>query len=493
MKKAHTHYDNLKVARNAPIEVIRAAFKTLSQKYHPDKNAGDEAHKIMLLINAAYDVLSDPEKRQQHDAWILQQEQALDPPEQEPPRQSTGAGDVNGAYFSQHGQPSEVMFRSLSTDTRHRLIQRVLSTRGDVVAFPLDRVGWKYCYVVILLCWFFFLFHASGDSRWSFDASAIYAALTLIAAFLLGVNLVWIYRWHTSPLKSMLLITPLYLIKTQLDRIAYWPIWAVGEMKATHSFSNGSYRYTYLEILLNREWCTFAISPESAYANLCLALAEKRSALQSAIAARNLDYILANDDFGAEQARAAVRIPKLESRDLVVVVSSLVVAAIIFMMAHHRNVGAPRPPPPSALPHNNATGAALTYSRPQLTPYGKPWPNRATYLDGAPIFETGGPSAVTIDNSRNDSDVFIRLYSLKYTNPKPVRDVFVPANGSFQITSVSVGTYDIRYRLLSSGVLLRSDPITLRQDDRTYSNVTVTLYSVPQGNLKTHSLTEREF
>ena len=38
MKKIHTHYDNLKVARNAPIEVIRAAYKSLSHKHHPDRN-----------------------------------------------------------------------------------------------------------------------------------------------------------------------------------------------------------------------------------------------------------------------------------------------------------------------------------------------------------------------------------------------------------------------------------------------------------------------
>ena len=48
MAKIHTHYDNLKVSRGAPQEVIRAAYKALSQKYHPDKNPGEEkAARIM--------------------------------------------------------------------------------------------------------------------------------------------------------------------------------------------------------------------------------------------------------------------------------------------------------------------------------------------------------------------------------------------------------------------------------------------------------------
>lgn len=64
MNKFQTHYDNLKVARTAPIEVIRAAYKSLSQKYHPDRNQNSaEANEIMRLINHAYEVLSDPIQR----------------------------------------------------------------------------------------------------------------------------------------------------------------------------------------------------------------------------------------------------------------------------------------------------------------------------------------------------------------------------------------------------------------------------------------------
>ncbi len=75
MDKIHTHYDNLKVARMAPPEVIRAAYKALSQKYHPDKNPGDEkAARIMAILNTAYSTLSDEQRRKEHDAWITAEE-----------------------------------------------------------------------------------------------------------------------------------------------------------------------------------------------------------------------------------------------------------------------------------------------------------------------------------------------------------------------------------------------------------------------------------
>jgi DnaJ-class molecular chaperone len=71
----HSHYENLRVARNAPPEVIRAAYKALSQRYHPDRNSGNaEAVRIMSLLNQAYDVLSDPEQRREFDKWLEAEE-----------------------------------------------------------------------------------------------------------------------------------------------------------------------------------------------------------------------------------------------------------------------------------------------------------------------------------------------------------------------------------------------------------------------------------
>ena len=94
MDPIHTHYDNLKVSRDAPFEVIRAAYKTLCQKHHPDKNQSSDAAMLarrITLINKAYDTLSDPAKRAQHDRWIAQQERLL------------ASGKSASASESQHG------------------------------------------------------------------------------------------------------------------------------------------------------------------------------------------------------------------------------------------------------------------------------------------------------------------------------------------------------------------------------------------------------
>jgi curved DNA-binding protein CbpA len=74
MSKFRTHYDNLKVSRDAPAEVIQAAYRSLARKYHPDRNGSNaEGEAIMKAINASYEVLSDPVRRANHDRWIASQ------------------------------------------------------------------------------------------------------------------------------------------------------------------------------------------------------------------------------------------------------------------------------------------------------------------------------------------------------------------------------------------------------------------------------------
>jgi curved DNA-binding protein CbpA len=80
MSQFRTHYDNLKIARhNASDTEIRAAYKALLQKYHPDKFDGpvQEALRITKIVNHSYEILIHPEKRAKHDLWINEQEAKL--------------------------------------------------------------------------------------------------------------------------------------------------------------------------------------------------------------------------------------------------------------------------------------------------------------------------------------------------------------------------------------------------------------------------------
>src|SRR5688572_14642658 len=60
-------YDTLGVPKNASAEEIKKAYRKLAREHHPDASGGDETR--FKEIQGAYDVLSDPEKRQQYDTF----------------------------------------------------------------------------------------------------------------------------------------------------------------------------------------------------------------------------------------------------------------------------------------------------------------------------------------------------------------------------------------------------------------------------------------
>lgn len=68
------YYETLEVSQNASQEVIKAAYRSLMQRYHPDRNPGNaEAAERALLVGRAYEVLSDPNKRVAYDIELKQQ------------------------------------------------------------------------------------------------------------------------------------------------------------------------------------------------------------------------------------------------------------------------------------------------------------------------------------------------------------------------------------------------------------------------------------
>jgi molecular chaperone DnaJ len=82
----HDYYETLGVARKASADDVRKAYRKLARKYHPDLNPGDKSSEERFKnVQEAYDVLSDPKKRQMYDQYGFYSENGF-----------TGAGGPGG-------------------------------------------------------------------------------------------------------------------------------------------------------------------------------------------------------------------------------------------------------------------------------------------------------------------------------------------------------------------------------------------------------------
>lgn len=109
-KPFRTHYDNLKVSQDAPQEVIKAAYKSLVQKYHPDRNPDEDAKRIFNIVRTSYEILSDPKKRSEHDRWISDKNQEIQTRKKHKVKSRTSRYSEKSSDWNRQEDNTEIFF-----------------------------------------------------------------------------------------------------------------------------------------------------------------------------------------------------------------------------------------------------------------------------------------------------------------------------------------------------------------------------------------------
>ncbi|XP_068696076.1 dnaJ homolog subfamily B member 4-like [Montipora capricornis] len=98
------YYEILDIPRNASEEEIRKAYRKMALKFHPDKNKSSEAEEKFKEIAEAYEVLSDPQKREVFDKYG---EEGLKGPPNAPGSSNEFKFEMPSGFtgFTFHGDP----------------------------------------------------------------------------------------------------------------------------------------------------------------------------------------------------------------------------------------------------------------------------------------------------------------------------------------------------------------------------------------------------
>lgn len=437
-------YSVLEIAVTASAAEIKVAYRSRAMELHPDRNKSPNATKEFQLLTEAYSVLSDPSARAQYDTITVETKNRNTTASEAPPEPV--ACSVCGKVTAQPRYAIFYEVKSFIFVTTRTPIQGIFcSACAEKKALRATAVTWA-------LGW------------WGFPWGPIYSIQAIFANLLGGE------RPHN--------------INARLAAHQAWVFAALGRIDMARAIALDA-------LALARK-----IKPDKASA--------QRKALgydvgdEGVRLCKEIEELLAA--FG--NSDKAIRLKNIWApfrRPFYVqgLIGLTAIALVWYAIQNDMFYSQPRGPKPYMANPERALAKKPSYVRSTTAPNGEPWPAVAGYVSGYRSTNMNGLSTVTVDNSRNDADVFVKLVSLGGPQAYPVRMFFIPAHGRFTLSRVTAGSYDIRYRDLSSGRLSRSDAFNLKEiksyDGTEYSNLTMTLYKVRHGNMQTYGLSETEF
>lgn len=470
------YYRVLEVSPSATGAELKAAFRRKAQEYHPDRCKRPDAQMLFQLVNTAYQVLGDPVARAHYDTATV-----------EP------SPDVRASSSSNPPEPIRCsVCEKVTAQPRYAIFFRVYSAIVVTNRQPVQGIFCRPCADAKCMeaTWFTWAL-----AWWGIPWGPAYGLSALFTNMFGGkqpadinARLLAHQAWYFSAIGKRDVAKA--IAHDALDMALKAPKDASGDMgrlRAAIDAFLATYPAGEKTPKLKNVWAVARASFFQQAAAFLVIVGLGAVTLHVMTMDSTGGYRPAAASIGHTDSKPYVAEPSVP--DVAPSVAPMTVSrAPAIQTAYGPLAAAPAPPPVASKP---------PYVRPALTPFGHAWPKTAAYLTGAPKKNLDGYSEITVDNSGNATDVFVKVVYRSGLESYPVRQFFIPAHGKFVAQKFRAGTYDVRYLDLDSGGKSRSDAFTLSEEQMMegiqYSRYELTLYTVLGGNMEVHPIADDEF
>ncbi|MDQ0362386.1 DnaJ domain-containing protein [Breznakia pachnodae] len=153
------YYLVLGVPKTATADEIKRAYRKLARKYHPDVSTEPDAEAKIKEVNEAYDVLSNPEKKQAYDQYGHAGEQMRQQQHQQQAYgaygQFTSMDDIFEAFFRASGAQQQQQRQGQGQNYQQRQQYQYQQRRSNPFSFIIQIFIWSF--ILRLIFSFFFI------------------------------------------------------------------------------------------------------------------------------------------------------------------------------------------------------------------------------------------------------------------------------------------------------------------------------------------------
>ncbi|MEW5773045.1 MAG: J domain-containing protein [Thermodesulfobacteriota bacterium] len=298
---AKNHYQVLGIHPKASLTEIRDAYLLRMKVVHPDRFDPNiqhdewlQANEMLKELNEAYAVLKDDKLRHEYNKTLKPHNYENHDDDKQNTNHKRSSSTKLGKLIS-----GKANFKDLPKSASIALLQRQNGEIKDQYQYKIAGKARALIGMSMMPLWCIYaIYNAALDKfRWEIETWFWYLLFSCVFLFIFTKSGSFINRWNASNLKCYIYATRLYIIKTWLDDVYYYPLWEIKNIKTTHNYRNGFHVSSDVNFIFNSGEETISFSKKKSAEDFIECINLFNRTIFEKKMNNDMRYFYQNDDF----------------------------------------------------------------------------------------------------------------------------------------------------------------------------------------------------